>query len=126
MRALRENDVSVGDCPVSPESLAGLLKRIDDNTISNKIAKTVFMEIWQSGKDADQIIEEKGLKQVTDTSEIEALLDEIIAANLGQFEELKGGKDKLTGFFVGQVMKVSKGKANPGMVNQLIQKKLAE
>jgi aspartyl-tRNA(Asn)/glutamyl-tRNA(Gln) amidotransferase subunit B len=125
-RALKENEKTIADCPVSPESLAGLLKRIDDNTISNKIAKTVFEEIWQSGKSADRIIEEKGLKQVTDTGAIEAILDEIIAANQGQFAELKGGKDKLTGFFVGQVMKASKGKANPGMVNQLIQKKLSE
>ena len=126
LRALKENEGSIAACPVSPELLAGLLKRIADNTISNKIAKTVFEEIWRSGKSADQIIEAQGLKQVTDTGAIEAILDEIIAANLGQFEELKGGKDKLTGFFVGQVMKLSKGKANPGMVNQLIQKKLSE
>ncbi len=125
-RALKENEGTIADCPVSPGLLAGLLKRIDDNTISNKIAKTVFEEIWRSGKSADQIIEEQGLKQVTDSGAIEAILDEIIAANLGQFEELKGGKDKMLGFFVGQVMKASKGKANPGMVNQLIQKKLAE
>jgi len=123
-RALNENGIQVADCPVSPELLAGVLKRIDDNTISGKIAKTVFDEIWSTGKTADQIIEEKGLKQVTDTGAIEAILDEVIAANQGQFEELKGGKEKLVGFFVGQVMKLSKGKANPGMVNQLIQKKL--
>ncbi len=126
MRALNDNESTIVDCPVSPELLAGLLKRIDDNTISNKIAKTVFDEIWQTGKSADQVIEEKGLKQVSDSGAIEALLNEIIAANMGQFEELKAGKDKLTGFFVGQVMKLSKGKANPGMVNQLIQKKLSE
>jgi len=126
MRALNDKEVAIADCPVSPELLAGLLGRIDDNTISNKMAKTVFEEIWQTGKTADQVIDEKGLKQVTDTGAIEAILDEIIAANQGQFEELKAGKDKLTGFFVGQVMKLSKGKANPGMVNQLIQKKLTE
>jgi aspartyl-tRNA(Asn)/glutamyl-tRNA(Gln) amidotransferase subunit B len=126
MRALNDNEGTITDCPVSPELLAGLLKRIDDNTISNKIAKTVFEEIWQTGKSADQVIEEKGLKQVSDTGAIEAILNEVIAANIGQFEELKAGKDKLTGFFVGQVMKLSKGKANPGMVNQLIQKKLSE
>ncbi len=126
MRALKENGSTIIDCPVSPELLAGLLKRIDDNTISNKIAKTVFEEIWQTGKSADQVIEEKGLKQVSDSGAIEAILNEVIAANMGQFEELKAGKDKLTGFFVGQVMKLSKGKANPGMVNQLIQKKLSE
>jgi len=124
-RALNENGISVVDCPVSPELLAGVLQRIDDNTISGKIAKTVFEEIWKSGKTADQVIEDKGLKQVTDTGAIEGILDEVIAANQGQFEELKGGKDKLTGFFVGQVMKLSKGKANPGMVNQLLKKKLS-
>ncbi len=126
MRALNDNESTIADCPVSPELLAGLLKRIDDNTISNKIAKTVFEEIWQTGKSADQVIEEKGLQQVSDSGAIETILNEIIAANMGQFEELKAGKDKLTGFFVGQVMKLSKGKANPGMVNQLIQKKLSE
>ncbi len=126
LRALKESDGTIADCPLSPELLAGLLGRIADNTISNKIAKTVFEEIWRSGKSADQVIEEQGLKQVTDTGAIEAILDEIIAANLDQFAELKGGKDKLTGFFVGQVMKLSKGKANPGMVNQLIQKKISE
>ena len=123
-RALNDNGIAIADCPVSPELLAGVLKRIDDNTISGKIAKTVFEEIWQTGKSADQVIEDKGLKQVTDTGAIEAILDEVIAANQGQFEELKGGKEKLVGFFVGQAMKASKGKANPGMVNQLIQKKL--
>ncbi len=123
-RALNDNGIAVADCPVTPALLAGILERIVDNTISGKIAKTVFEEIWQTGKTADQVIEEKGLKQVSDTGAIEAIVDEIIAANLGQFEELKGGKDKLMGFFVGQVMKASKGKANPGMVNELMQKKL--
>ena len=126
LRSLKEKDISIADCPVSPELLAGVLQRIDDNTISGKIAKTVFEEIWQSGKSADRVIEEKGLKQVTDTGAIEAIVDAVIAANLGQFEELKGGKDKLIGFFVGQVMQRSKGKANPGMVNQLLKKKIAE
>ncbi len=124
LRSLKEKEIDINVCPVTPELLAGVLQRIADNTISGKIAKTVFEAIWQTGKTADQVIEEKGLKQVTDTGAIEAILDEVIAANQGQFEELKAGKDKLIGFFVGQVMKLSKGKANPGMVNQLIQKKL--
>lgn len=124
LRSLKEKGSVIADCPVSPALLAGVLKRIDDNTISGKIAKAVFEEIWQTGKSADRIIAEKGLEQVTDTGAIEAILDEVIAANQGQFEELKGGKEKLIGFFVGQVMKASKGKANPGMVNQLIQKKI--
>ncbi|PLX72324.1 MAG: Asp-tRNA(Asn)/Glu-tRNA(Gln) amidotransferase GatCAB subunit B [Desulfuromonas sp.] len=125
-RKLNEENIAIGDCPVTPELLVGILKRIGDNTISGKIAKQVFDEMWQSGKDADTIIDEKGLKQVTDTGAIEQLVDEVIAANPGQVAEYKGGKDKLIGFFVGQVMQKSKGKANPGMVNQLLKKKLSE
>jgi aspartyl-tRNA(Asn)/glutamyl-tRNA(Gln) amidotransferase subunit B len=125
LRSLRENDIAISACPVSPELLAGVLQRIDDRTISGKIAKTVFDAIWQTGKSADQIIEEQGLKQVTDSGAIETILDQVIAANPGQFAELQGGKEKLTGFFVGQVMKLSKGKANPGLVNQLLKKKLS-
>jgi len=126
LRALKEKEIAITVCPVSPELLAGMLQRIDDNTISGKLAKTVFEEIWLTGKSADQVIEEKGLKQVTDSGAIEAILDQVIAANPGQFDELKAGKDKLLGFFVGQVMKLSKGKANPGMVNELLQKKISE
>jgi aspartyl-tRNA(Asn)/glutamyl-tRNA(Gln) amidotransferase subunit B len=124
--ALKEKGLKIDACPVSPELLAGILKRIDDNTISGKIAKTVFEEVWQTGKSADQVIEDKGLKQVTDTGAIEAIVAEVIAANPGQVAEYRGGKEKLMGFFVGQVMKASKGKANPGMANQLLKKKLAE
>jgi aspartyl-tRNA(Asn)/glutamyl-tRNA(Gln) amidotransferase subunit B len=126
LRAVKEKGITIADCPVSPQLLAGMLQRIDDNTISGKIAKTVFEEIWRSGKSADQVIAAKGLKQVTDSGAIEAIVAEVIAANLGQFEELRAGKDKLIGFFVGQVMQRSKGKANPGMVNQLLQKKISE
>ena len=124
--ALKEKGLKIDACPVSPELLAGILKRIDDSTISGKIAKTVFEEVWQTGKSADQVIEDKGLKQVTDTGAIEAIVAEVIAANPGQVAEYRGGKEKLMGFFVGQVMKASKGKANPGMANQLLKKKLAE
>ncbi|MFO7602854.1 MAG: Asp-tRNA(Asn)/Glu-tRNA(Gln) amidotransferase GatCAB subunit B, partial [Gammaproteobacteria bacterium] len=94
------------------------------NTISGKIAKEVFEAMWQGEGDADTVIEQKGLKQISDTGAIEKVLDEIIAANPQQFEQLKAGKDKLMGFFVGQVMKAMAGKANPAQVNQLIQKKL--
>jgi aspartyl-tRNA(Asn)/glutamyl-tRNA(Gln) amidotransferase subunit B len=125
-RKLNEESIAITDCPVSPELLVSILKRIADNTISGKIAKQVFEEMWASGKDADTIIDEKGLKQVTDTGAIEQLVDEVIAANPGQFTELKSGKEKLIGFFVGQVMQKSKGKANPGMVNQLLKKKLTD
>ena len=123
--ALKDKNLEILDCPVSPELLAGILQRIDDNTISGKIAKTVFDEVWQSGKTADQVIEEKGLKQVTDTGAIETIVDEVIAANPDPVAEYRAGKEKLMGFFVGQVMKASKGKANPGMVNQLLKKKLS-
>ncbi len=122
----RRNDegLSVADIPVTPELLVGILKRIDDKTISGKIAKTVFDEMWTTGKDADTVIDEKGLKQVTDTGAIEKMVDDVIAANPAQAQEFSEGKDKLLGFFVGQIMKASKGKANPGMVNELLRKKL--
>ncbi len=123
-RQLKDEGIGIAACPVSPEMLVGMLKRIADNTISGKIAKTVFDEMWKSGKNADAIIEEKGLKQVTDTGAIETVIDEIIAANPGQVEEYRGGKEKVFGFFVGQVMKASKGKANPAAVNELLKKKL--
>ncbi len=112
------------ECPVSPEQLIGLLKRIQDNTISGKIAKEVFEAMYAGEGDADTIIDKKGLKQITDTGAIEAIIDEIIANNPSQVAEFQSGKDKLIGFFVGQVMKASKGKANPGQVNQLLQTKL--
>jgi aspartyl-tRNA(Asn)/glutamyl-tRNA(Gln) amidotransferase subunit B len=123
-RALNESGLGIAASPVTPAMLAGMLARIDDGTISGKIAKTVFDEMWKSGKPADAIIEEQGLRQVTDTGAIESLIDEIIAANLGQVEEYRSGKEKVFGFFVGQVMKASKGKANPAAVNELLKKKL--
>ena len=126
LSALKDSDFTIAECPVTPELLAGILQRISDNTISGKIAKTVFAEVWQSGKTADEVIEAKGLKQVTDTGAIEAIIDEIIAANPNQAAEYRGGKEKMMGYFVGQVMKASKGKANPGMANQLLKKKLSE
>ncbi len=124
-RALNENALEISNCPVTPQLLAGMLKRIDDNTISGKIAKKVFDAMWKSGKDADTIIEEQGLKQVTDLGAIEPLVDEVLAANPGQVAEYRGGKEKLLGFFVGQIMKASKGKANPATLNELLKKKLA-
>jgi aspartyl-tRNA(Asn)/glutamyl-tRNA(Gln) amidotransferase subunit B len=123
-RALNETGLAIGEAPVTPAMLAGMLGRIDDGTISGKIAKTVFEEMWKSGKDADAVIAEKGLKQVTDTGAIEKIIDEVIAANPAQVEEYRGGKEKVFGFFVGQVMKASRGKANPAAVNELLKKKL--
>jgi aspartyl-tRNA(Asn)/glutamyl-tRNA(Gln) amidotransferase subunit B len=104
--------------------LGDMIKRIIDNTISGKIAKDVFEAMWQGEGDADAIIEAKGLKQITDSSAIEPIIDEIIANNPGQVEQYRSGKEKLFGFFVGQVMKATKGKANPQQVNELLRKKL--
>ncbi len=121
---LKREEVEIDQLNISAEHFAGLLIRIKDNTISGKIAKDVLDAMWNGESSADKIIESKGLKQITDTSAIEAMVDEIIVNNPGQFEELKGGKDKMMGFFVGQVMKISKGKANPAQVNELIRNRM--
>ncbi|HEX7031335.1 MAG TPA: Asp-tRNA(Asn)/Glu-tRNA(Gln) amidotransferase subunit GatB [Gammaproteobacteria bacterium] len=123
--ALNKDDREISDSPISAEHLAGMLKRILDNTISGKIAKDVFEAMWAGEGDADAIIEKKGLKQITDAGAIEKVIDEVIAENPGQVEQYKGGKEALLGFFVGQVMKKTQGKANPGQVNQLLKEKLS-
>ncbi len=123
-RALNEDGKSIADSPVTPRLLADLLLLIDKGTISGKIAKTVFDEMYKTGLEPAAIVEEKGLVQVSDTGEIERIIDEIMAANAGQVEEFRGGKEKVFGFFVGQVMRASKGKANPAVVNELLLKKL--
>jgi aspartyl-tRNA(Asn)/glutamyl-tRNA(Gln) amidotransferase subunit B len=124
--ALNKASLEISDSPISAKQLAGLLVRISDNTISGKIAKQIFDAIWNGeGNDADSIIEEKGLKQVTDSGAIEAIVDEVIANNTDQAEQYRAGKEQLLGFFVGQVMKVSKGKANPAQVNEILKAKLA-
>jgi len=120
-----ETGLTMSELPVTPRHLVGLLRRIDDGTLSSKIAKTVFDAIWQTGDEADAIIEAKGLKQVSDTGAIEGIIDQVLAANPAQVEQFRGGKEKVLGFLVGQVMKASQGKANPGMVNELLRKKLA-
>ncbi len=122
--ALNKQGLEITDSPVSCQRLAGLLQRIDDNTISGKIAKQVFEEMWHSEAEADQIIEAKGLKQITDSGAIEAIIDQVIADNPAQAEQYRSGKDKLFGFFVGQVMKATQGKANPGEVNKMLREKL--
>jgi aspartyl-tRNA(Asn)/glutamyl-tRNA(Gln) amidotransferase subunit B len=122
--ALNKEALEVDQSPVNFERFAGLLKRIADNTISGKIAKQVFDELWVSSSTADDIIEEKGLKQITDSGEIEAIIDKIIADNAGQVEQYLSGKDKVFGFFVGQAMKATQGKANPGEVNKILKNKL--
>jgi aspartyl-tRNA(Asn)/glutamyl-tRNA(Gln) amidotransferase subunit B len=122
--ALNRDGLNIEHSPVSAAALAGLLDRIKDNTISGKIAKEVFEAMWAGEGTADEIIEAKGLKQITDSSAIEAIVDKVIEANPGQVAEYKAGKDKLIGFFVGQVMKETGGKANPGQVNQILKQKL--
>ena len=122
--ALNKAELDLENSPVSADQLGQLIERITDNTISGKIAKDVFAVMMETSQNADTIIEEKGLKQVTDTGAIEALVDEVIAENPDNLAAYRGGKDKLFGFFVGQVMKKSQGKANPGVVNQLLKAKL--
>ena len=125
---LNRSELQIGDSPVSAEALGGLIKRILDNSISGKIAKQVFEAMWQGEGSADDIIEARGLQQVSDSSELEAMIDEVISGNAAQVEQYlaadEARRKKLVGFFVGQVMKLSKGQANPQMVNQLLAKKL--
>jgi aspartyl-tRNA(Asn)/glutamyl-tRNA(Gln) amidotransferase subunit B len=123
--ALNEHNLEIGESRIGAAGLAGLLSRIADNTISGKIAKDVFEAMWAEGKDADAIIESKGLKQITDTGAIEKAIEEVMAKNPGQLADYRSGKDKLFGFFVGQVMKATAGKANPAQLNELLKKKLA-
>jgi aspartyl-tRNA(Asn)/glutamyl-tRNA(Gln) amidotransferase subunit B len=123
---LNKDNKELHEAPVNAAMLAGMIKRILDNTISGKIAKDVFEAMWSGEGDADAVIEKKGLKQITDTGAIEKILDDVLAANPDSLAAYKGGKDKLFGFFVGQVMKASQGKANPAQLNELLKKKLAE
>ena len=122
--ALNKEGKTLAESPVSPAALGALVGLISDGTISGRIAKDVFAEMVETGGDPAAIVEEKGLKQVSDSGAIETMIDGVLAANQDKVEEYRGGKDKLFGFFVGQVMKASKGQANPGMVNQLLKSKL--
>ncbi len=122
---LNREERDIAQSPVSPAQLAGLVARIADNTISNSIAKKVFDALWNGeGKDADAIIDAQGLKQVTDASAIEPIIDEVLAANPKSVEEYRAGKEKAFNALVGQVMKASRGKASPAQVNELLKKKL--
>jgi len=123
--ALNKLGKTIETSPVSADALGGLIELISNNTISGRIAKDVFEEMLSSGKAATAIVEEKGLKQVTDTGAIEKAIDEILVSNADKVAEYKSGKDKLFGFFVGQVMKTTGGKANPAMLNDLLKKKLS-
>ncbi len=122
--ALNRSGSDIGDSPISPKMLGGMVHRIADNTISGKIAKQVFEAMWNGEGDADAVIEKKGLKQVTDTGAIEAIIEEVLTSNPQQLEQYRAGKNKLFGFFVGQVMKATQGKANPKQVNELLKRKL--
>jgi aspartyl-tRNA(Asn)/glutamyl-tRNA(Gln) amidotransferase subunit B len=122
--ALNRDNVDIGFSRVSPAQLSGLLARIVDETISGKIAKEVFEAMWSSAKSADAIIDAKGLQQITDSGAIEGVIDAVIAANPKQLADYRSGKDKLFGFFVGQVMKATEGKANPAQLNELLKAKL--
>jgi aspartyl-tRNA(Asn)/glutamyl-tRNA(Gln) amidotransferase subunit B len=122
--ALNRDGLEIGDSKIAAADLAGLLNRIADDTISGKIAKQVFEAMWNGEGSADEVIESKGLKQITDSSAIEAVVDTVIAENPGQVAEYKAGKDKLIGFFVGKVMQATQGQANPGQVNQILKDKL--
>jgi len=124
LRELKKDGRNIVDCPVSPSALVDLLKLIESGTISGNIAKGIFEEMYQTQKSAGSIVDEKGLKQITDSSAIEKIVAEVLQANPSQVEEFKGGKEKVLGFLVGQVMKASKGKANPAMVNKLLKKKM--
>jgi aspartyl-tRNA(Asn)/glutamyl-tRNA(Gln) amidotransferase subunit B len=122
--ALNKENLDIGSGKMPAARLAGLIARIADQTISGKIAKEVFEAMWMSGESADAVIGSKGLKQITDTGAIERAIDEVMARNPGQLAEYRAGKEKLFGFFVGQVMKATQGKANPAQLNELLRKKL--
>lgn len=124
LRELNKKGMVIEDCPVTPDSLVELLKLMDSGVISGKIAKTVFEEMVTLGKRPAVIVEEKGLKQVKDEGAIESVVGEVLAENPVEVEQFRAGKVKLMGFFVGQVMKKTKGKANPHLVNEILQRKL--
>ena len=122
---LNRDGLEIGDSRINAHGLAALLRRVADNTISGKIAKDVLEAMWQDGVEADAIIEARGLQQITDESAIERAIDAVMAANPSQLAGYRAGKDKLFGFFVGQVMKATAGKANPARLNELLKKKLS-
>lgn len=124
IRLLNAEEQDIKECAVTPEMLINMLKLIDQGTISGRIAKTVFEEMFKTGKNPEVVIEEKGLVQISDQSAIDAMVDQVLADNPKSVEDYQAGKERAMGFLVGQVMKMSKGKANPGMVNELLKEKL--
>ena len=123
--SLNKNQIDIQDSPISASELFNLISRITDNTISGKIAKDVFRLMWDEKRSVDEIIKDQGLEQMTDVGALESVIDEIIAKNLNQVEQFKNGNTKLLGFFVGQVMKATQGKANPKQVNQILNDRLS-
>jgi aspartyl-tRNA(Asn)/glutamyl-tRNA(Gln) amidotransferase subunit B len=124
MRLLKEDGKSIGECLLAPQRLATMLALIEDGTISGKIAKTVFEEMYKTGKDAATVVKEKGLVQISDTEAIEKIIEEVLNSNLKEVARYRAGEEKLIGFFVGQVMKAMRGKANPQVLNELLRGKL--
>lgn len=124
MRLLNTENKSIEESPIKPKQLVGMLRLIENGTISGKIAKTVFEEMYKTGRDAESIVKEKGLVQISDAGEIEKIVDDVIVKNPKEVARYRSGEEKLLGFFVGHVMKLTKGKANPQLVNELLKKKL--
>jgi aspartyl-tRNA(Asn)/glutamyl-tRNA(Gln) amidotransferase subunit B len=121
---LNNSGTPVSASPVSPERFISLLKLVDNGTISLKVARDLFPELYASGQSPEQLVQEKGLTQVSDEGALETIIDEAMAKNPAQLAQYRSGKDQVLGFFVGQVLKASGGKANPGKVNELLKKKL--
>ena len=125
LRELKLSGIDIDESPIRPVHMSKMIKMIDEGVISGKIAKTVFEEMYKTGTEPETIVKEKGLVQVTDEGEIERYVSQVIYENPKEVEAYRGGKDKLIGFFVGQVMKLSGGKANPAKVNEILVKKLS-
>ncbi|MBP1722218.1 MAG: GatB [Deltaproteobacteria bacterium] len=126
LRLLNESKKSIGECLVTPSSLAAMLSMVDKGVISGTTAKKVFEEMYATGKDPSAIVASKGLEQVSDQGELGGVIDGILAAHPRQVEEYRQGKEKVFGFFVGEAMKATRGKANPQLINELLKKKLGE
>ena len=122
---LRRDALEMSNCPLSPENLAALVELIDRGVISGKIAKTIFDEMFQKGSSPESIVQSKGLKQISDSTEIEPIVDRILSENPSQVTQYREGKSKMLGYFVGLIMKETGGKANPALVNELLKNKLA-
>ena len=123
---LNSEKLELGETALTPENLAGMIKLINDGTISSKIAKTVFKELIENGGDAKEVVEKKGLVQLSDPAQLLPMINEVLDNNPQSIEDFKNGKDRAVGFLVGQIMKATRGKANPGVVNKLLQEELAK